>query len=54
VNGLWFAQEVVGALIGATITFCMFGALAWLWARRKLLPFLRAHPKLRAMLEDRE
>ncbi len=52
---LWFAQTVVGSVIGATITFVVFGALGWAWAKRKLVPFLHKHaPMLAAMLEERD
>lgn len=54
-NSLWFAETVVGSIIGAVITFLVFGVLGWLWARRKLLPLLRKHaPALAAMIEGRE
>lgn len=46
---LWFAQTIVGA----AISFAIWSVLAWVWARRKLIPFLRQHgPKLMAMYED--
>lgn len=51
---LWFAQTVVGSIIGAVITFVIFGGLGWLWAKRKLVPFLRRHPAIRAMFEERD
>lgn len=52
---LWFAQTIVGALIGAAITWIVFGVMAWGWGRRKLIPFLHKHaPMLAAMFEERD
>ncbi len=53
-SALWFAQTVVGSVIGAAVTFVVFGALGWAWAKRKLVPFLMRHPAIRAMLEERD
>lgn len=48
---LWFAETTVAAII----TWLVFGVMAWVWGRRKLIPFLRRHaPTLAAMLEERE
>ena len=47
----WLAETV----ISAAVTWVVFGALTLLWARRKLLPFLRLHaPRMLAEYEERE
>lgn len=48
---LWFVQTVLTAVI----TFVIWGVLGWMWARRKLMPFLRQHaPQMLAMYEESE
>lgn len=45
----WLLQTVVGV----SIEWAVFGLLAWVWGRRRLLPFLHKHgPKLLAMWQE--
>jgi hypothetical protein len=46
-------DSIAQTVVDAAITWTVYGVLTLLWARRKLLPFLRKHaPSIARALDD--